>query len=610
MRAINRPLIFLVVIILLFVGANFLVTYAFVNQLTSSMLKKTAFLLADQIKLVVTTVLERDLNEFPFTGDEKFQRFLEAYKKSSELIRNVQIIDKDYTIRFSGDPTLIGEKYVGSSLRGALEAARPVVLEETWTMDTVVYDVWMPLSQKENPQGFIRVILHSPEVRKIHGSTQERFMVLYGVVLSLVLATVVIMSKQLRQPIDWLAESLSLMAEGNFKSLRPYRRKDEFTPLFESLEKVSRVIQTAQEGWHAGESRLLGTEQLLEEGVIILDPLMRIRFANPAAAILLGGGADRLLVRDWDAILADNAALREQIERILRTGTPIQEGELELSLSDRWVELRVQGYPISFEAGGVSAAILLLRDAAQAHTLERDLVYASRFRAITDLYTGITHDIKVPLHAVIMNLEMLRKVVETEGRGGEEKKAARYIDSIAHEIKRLDAVIRAFLDYASPLKNKVELVDLRQTVIECSMLLESEATRKGITLRRELPDEPLWVFGDDGKLKQALLNLAVNAFDAMPSGGTLTLRGAHQDGECLVEIADTGQGIKDDEQAKIFRFHYSTKDSGSGVGLSIVKMITEYHGGRVEFESTEGKGSVFTLRFPKGRQDATKDHHH
>jgi hypothetical protein len=89
MRAINRPLIFLVVIILLFVGANFLVTYAFVNQLTSSMLKKTAFLLADQIKLVVTTVLERDLNEFPFTGDEKFQRFLEAYKKSTELIRNI-----------------------------------------------------------------------------------------------------------------------------------------------------------------------------------------------------------------------------------------------------------------------------------------------------------------------------------------------------------------------------------------------------------------------------------------------------------------------------------------------------------------------------------------
>src|SRR5919106_287263 len=284
MRVINRPLIFLVVIILLFVGANFLVTYAFVNQLTSSMLKNTAFLLADQIKLVVTTVLERDLNEFPFTGDEKFQRFLEAYKKSTELIRNIQIIDKDYTIRFSGDPTLIGEKYVGSSLRGALEAAQPVVLEESWTIDTVVYDVWMPLLQKENPQGFIRVILHSPEVRKIHGSTQERFMVLYGVVLALVLATIVVMSKQLRKPIDWLAESLSLMAEGNFKGLRPYRRKDEFTPLFESLEKVSRVIQTAQESWHAGESRLLGTEQLLEEGVLILDPRLRIRFANPAAA--------------------------------------------------------------------------------------------------------------------------------------------------------------------------------------------------------------------------------------------------------------------------------------------------------------------------------------
>jgi signal transduction histidine kinase len=610
MRTINRPLIFLVVIILLFVGANFLVTVAFVNQLTSSMLKKTAFLLADQIKLVVTTVLERDLNEFPFTGDEKFQRFLEAYKKSSELIRNIQIIDKDYTIRFSGDPTLIGEKYVGSALREALRAAQPVVFEESWTKETIVYDVWMPLSQKENPQGFIRIILHSPEVRKIHGSTQERFMVLYGVVLSLVLATIVVMSKQLRKPIDWLAESLSLLAEGNFKSLRPYRRQDDFTPLFESLEKVSRVIQSAQESWQAGESRLLGPERLLEAGVVILDAQRRLRFANPAAAALLAGSADRLLAQDWEQVLATNGPLRDLVEEIFQKGARIEERDVELSLGERWADLRLHGYPIRLGDGDVSAAVLLFRDAAQAHMLERDLVYAARFRAITELYTGITHDIKVPLHAVIMNLEMLRKVVEADGRGGEEKRATRYIESIAHEIKRLETIIRAFLDYASPLKNRVELVDLRQTVRACAALLASEANRKGIALRQELPDEPLWVFGDDGKLKQALLNLAVNAFDAMPSGGTLTLRGVHRDGECVLEIVDTGQGIKDSEKAKIFRFHYSTKDTGSGVGLSIVKMITEYHGGRVEFDSVEGQGSVFTLRFPKGRRDGTKDHHH
>jgi signal transduction histidine kinase len=610
MRVINRPLIFLLVIILLFVGANFLVTVAFVNQLTTSMLKKTAFLLADQIKLVVTTVLERDLSEFPFTGDEKFQHFLEAYKKGSELIRNVQIIDKDYTIRFSGDPTLIGEKYVGSTLREALGAAQPVVLEESWTKETVVYDVWMPLLQKENPQGFIRVILHSPEVRKIYGSTQERFMVLYGVVLSLVLTTIVIMTKQLRKPIDWLAESLSLIAEGNFKSLRPYRRKDEFTPLFESLEKVSRAIQSVQESWHAGESRLLGTDYVLEEGVVVLDPQMRLRFANPAAAAMLGASADSLLVQEWDLLLANNGGLREQIAAVLRKGRLVQERDLELNLRERWADLRLNGYPILADDGSASAAVLLLRDSARARTLERDLVYASRFKAITELYIGITHDIKVPLHAVIMHLEMLRKVVDGDGRGGDEKKAVRYIDSIAQEIKRLETIIRAFLDYASPFKNRVELVDLRQVVSDCIALLESEAARKSITLCKEVPGEPLWVYGDDGKLKQALLNLAVNAFDAMPIGGTLTIRGVQHNGECVLEIQDTGQGIKDDEKAKIFRFHYSTKDSGSGVGLSIVKMITEYHGGRVEFDSTEGKGSIFTLKFPKGREDGTENHHH
>jgi signal transduction histidine kinase len=610
MRVINRPLIFLLVIILLFVGVNFLVTVAFVNQLTTSMLKKTAFLLADQIKLVVTTVLERDLSEFPFTGDEKFQRFLEAYKKGSELIWNVQIIDKDYTIRFSGDPTLIGEKYVGSTLREALVAAQPVVLEESWTKETVVYDVWMPLLQKENPQGFIRVILHSPEVRKMYGSTQGRFMVLYGVVLSLVLITIVVMTKQLRTPIDWLAESLSLIAEGNFKSLRPYRRQDEFTPLFESLEKVSHVMQSVQESWHAGESRLLGTDYVLEEGVLVLDRQMRLRFANPAAVAMLGISTDRLLIQDWNTVLANNVALQERLEEVLHKGLLVQDRDVEVNAQERWRDLRLHGYPIPADDGNIAAAVLLLRDSERARTLERDLVYASRFKAITELYIGVTHDIKVPLHAVIMHLEMLRKVADGESRGGEDKKAVHYIDRITQEIKRLDTIIRAFLDYASPFKNRVELVDLRQVVDDCIALLESEAARKGISLRKEVPGEPLWVYGDDGKLKQALLNLAVNAFDAMPIGGTLTIRGAQRNSECSLEIQDTGQGIKDDEKPKIFRFHYSTKDSGSGVGLSIVKMITEYHGGQVEFESTEGKGSLFTLRFPRGREDGTENHHH
>jgi signal transduction histidine kinase len=610
MRVINRPLLFLLVIILLFVGINFLVTLAFVNQLTTSMLKKTAFLLADQIKLVVTTVLERDLSEFPFTGDEKFQRFLEAYKKGSELIRNVQIIDKDYTIRFSGDPTLLGEKYVGSALRETLQAAQPVVLEESWTKETVVYDVWMPLIQKENPQGFIRVILHSPEVRKIYGSTQERFMVLYGVVLSLVLITIVVMSKQLRQPIDWLAESLSLIAEGNFQSLRPYRRNDEFTPLFESLEKVSRVMQNVQDTWHAGENRFLGADHTLEEGVIVLDPHMRLRFANPAAAAILSTNAEHLLVHEWESLVMQNSTLQDQLDEILRKGMLVREREIELNIRERWVDLRLNGYPIPAEDGGMSAGILLIRDSGRARTLERDLVYASRFKAITELYVGITHDIKVPLHAVIMHLEMLRKVVDNDGRAADDKKATRYIDSITQEIKRLETIIRAFLDYASPFKNRVELIDLRHVVDDCLALLEPEAARKGILLHRELPLQPLWVYGDDGKLKQALLNLAVNAFDAMSSGGTLALRGRLHEGECILEIQDTGHGIKDSEKVKIFRFHYSTKDSGSGVGLSIVRMITEYHGGRVEFESIEGKGSTFTLTFPKGREDVTENHHH
>jgi signal transduction histidine kinase len=369
-------------------------------------------------------------------------------------------------------------------------------------------------------------------------------------------------------------------------------------------------MQSVQESWHAGESRALDTDDVPEEGVVVLDPQMRLRFANPTAVAMLGSTVDSLLIHDWDWVLANHGALREPIEEVVQKGLLVRERDVELNIRERWVELRLNGYPIASDAGGVAAAVLLLRDAVRARTLERDLVYASRFRAITDLYVGITHDIKVPLHAVIMHLEMLRKEVDGGSRGGEEKQAVRYIDSISREIKRLDTIIRAFLDYASPFKNRVELVDLRHVIGDCLALLESEAGRKEITVRQEVYGAPLWVYGDDAKLKQALLNLAVNALDAMSRGGVLTVRGRPHNGECILEVQDTGQGIKDEEKAKIFRFHYSTKDSGSGLGLSIVKMITEYHGGRVEFDSTAGKGSVFTLRFPRGREDGTENHHH
>ena len=208
-------------------------------------------------------------------------------------------------------------------------------------------------------------------------------------------------------------------------------------------------MQSVQESWHTGENRVLDTDTMLEEGVIVLDPHMRLRFANPTAVAMLGAGADNLLVHEWDRVLANNRALREPIEEVVHKGLLVRERDVELNARERWVELRLNGYPIASDAGSIAAAVLLLRDAVRARTLERDLVYASRFKAITDLYIGITH-IKVPLHAVIMHLEMLRKEVGGDSRGGEDKKAVRYIDSITQEIKRLETIIRAFWTMPRP----------------------------------------------------------------------------------------------------------------------------------------------------------------
>ena len=297
---------------------------------------------------------------------------------------------------------------------------------------------------------------------------------------------------------------------------------------------------------------MLDTDDVLEEGVVVLDSHMRLRFANPAAVTMLSSSVDSLLVQEWDRVLANNEALREPIEEVVQKGLLVRERDVEVNIRERWVELRLNGYPIASDAGGIAAAVLLLRDAVRARTLERDLVYASRFKAITDLYMGITHDIKVPLHAVIMHLEMLRKEVGGDSRGGEDKKAVRYIDSIAQESTSGNHH-SCFRTMPHPSKSVSWSTCVDHQRLHGTARIE--AARRILTLRQESCGEPLWVHGDDASLKQALLNLAVNAFDAWRAWNADNTRYTYND-ECL-QTSKTQAGYQGTTKGQDFSLSFT-----------------------------------------------------
>ena len=177
--------------------------------------------------------------------------------------------------------------------------------------------------------------------------------------------------------------------------------------------------------------------------------------------------------------------------------------------------------------------------------------------------------------------------------------AREHLDVIASEIKRLDEVITGFVRFIRPEELQLNPVDVTALIAEVIALMEPDAKRNGIACRTDIADRLPELRADPALLRQALLNLALNACQAMPEGGKLVMGArVEKDRRLALIVDDTGAGISADRLDRIFDLYYTTKPQGSGIGLSIVYRIVQLHGGEIEVQSTEGRGTTFRLLLP------------
>jgi signal transduction histidine kinase len=232
--------------------------------------------------------------------------------------------------------------------------------------------------------------------------------------------------------------------------------------------------------------------------------------------------------------------------------------------------------------------LVTFRDAETRREIELQLDISSRLAAISRLTGGVAHEIKNPLNAIALHLEVLRtksEPVEPE------------IEVIAREIKRLDNVVKTFLNFNRPLEVQARALDLAALAKDVVSLIEPDAASKGVRVETEL-NHACWVNGDDDLLRQAILNIVVNGVEAMKNGGRLTLTSGQTGGQCELRIADEGPGIAPELREKIFNLYFSTKEQGSGIGLAMTFRIVQLHSGKIDVVSEVGKGTTFLLRFP------------
>ena len=295
-------------------------------------------------------------------------------------------------------------------------------------------------------------------------------------------------------------------------------------------------------------------------------------------------------------------------------------------MDERTPELLVMSHAISDPDGRLGGVMIIARNLAYLDHVQSTLNYSRKLVALGRLSAGVAHEVKNPLNAMMIHLELLknkltghtrrRSAMAVAGAGAgagtvplaavaapaaiDVPAAMEHVEVISEEIRRLDQVVQGFLRFTRPEDLKLQPVYLPGLLQEIAQLVKAEAEKAHVDLSVECAPEIGDINGDPQMLRQAFLNLALNACQAMPSGGRLRLIGAPaRDNRIEVRFQDTGVGIKPEHLEKIFELYFTTKPQGSGIGLSMVYRIVQLHDGEIEVESTPNVGTTFRVLLPR-----------
>ncbi|HUF35314.1 MAG TPA: ATP-binding protein [Gemmatimonadales bacterium] len=346
----------------------------------------------------------------------------------------------------------------------------------------------------------------------------------------------------------------------------------------------------------------------LPVGLYVVDRSYRIQIWNRKRETGTQGlRRDDVVGRPVFEVLTRQSAeqLRHEFDRVFRTGE-IQQSELEVTLGGEIRTFRLSKIPMRLDGDEISHVIIIGEDVTDWRNIQTKILQSEKLAAVGQLAAGVMHEINNPLATISACVAAIEGRIEGAGPGAAAIAAAteEYLRIIDKEVDRCSRIVDGLLDFSRPKATAKGVVELNALVEETLFLLKHHRQFKRLTLARELDPAGPRTLGNAEQLIQVLMALMLNALDAMERGGLLTVRtgaGRSHADEVVVEVEDTGTGIPRAEQGKIFEPFYTTKPPGrgTGLGLSICYGIVQDHRGRIEVESTPGKGSMFRVCLPR-----------
>jgi len=339
----------------------------------------------------------------------------------------------------------------------------------------------------------------------------------------------------------------------------------------------------------------------LGEGVIVSDVEHNLVLFNKSAERLVPFASnDAVEQKVWEAI-QDN-----EISRFVRQVLENQE-----TVVDEEFTLMVKGVPRVLNcsimplvrAGHIQGNILHIDDITEKRGREARLRRAESLASLTTLAAGVAHEIKNPLGSIGIHIQLIQKAIRNRD-SVDPSTIEPFIDIVNEEVERLNRIVVDFLFAVRPMDTKLEESNLNHVVSDLLEFVRYELEEANITLTESLDADLPPVMLDEKYMKQAILNIIKNAISAMPKGGELRVTTERQAGEAILSISDNGIGMSDDIINKIFEPYFTTKDFGSGLGLTLVYKVVKEHMGEISVSSQEGIGTTFsiTLRIPQKYQ--------
>jgi signal transduction histidine kinase len=461
-----------------------------------------------------------------------------------------------------------------------------------------IYEAVLPLDLDGRPFGAVRLGIATSLVERELKSALGTSLGLGGLALVAALGVAIGLSSVTLRPIRRLAQDMDRLRRGEFDVGSREGPRDEFGKLAFQLQLLGREIQSDRMRLLADKARFQTAVDQLEDGLLFLDPDGRVLFANRTVEVLLAKPPGELSASTLDTRLPPDHPLRRVVDDALERAVSVRNATLTVPGHATAAELLVSVFPVEGPDRSPSGVIVLLRDtrsiSVSARTLQALIRYSSQLLALGQVTSGMTHEVKNPLNAMMIHVELL-----SERLAGASDEVRRSLDVIRGEIGRLDAVVQRFMSLVRPQELVFKALDLNALLDEVSDLLAIEWRPKGVVFSLHLDRGLPPLLGDEELLRRAVLNLVLNACQAMPGGGHVTVRSELQSPDLArITVADTGAGIPAEDLSRIFTMYYTTKPDGSGIGLALVRRIVEAHQGEIEVASEVGRGTLVTIRLP------------